>query len=155
MLLRRASQQTENPKLQLIAAAALVRSGDNEALGLIRSRVADSRPEVRQVSAWLLARLGDARDVRPLSDAAGRETEPVARAYELIALAALGDMQGRKALAGYLTDDNPEVRTYAAEMAGHCRAVDLAERLVRLLDDPAIDVRVRAAQSLLVLSKDV
>lgn len=153
-LLRKASQQTENPKLQLMAAAALVRSGDVASMALIRSRLTDDRAEERQVSAWLLARLGDASDIRGLSDAAARETEPNARAYELIALAALGDAQGRKALAAYLTDANPEFRTYAAEMTGYCRAVDQAEKLVHLLDDPTLDVRVRAAQSLLVLSKD-
>jgi sialidase-1 len=153
-LLRRAFQQTENPKLQLMAAAALARSGDAGAVGLIRSELTDNRAEVRQVCAWLLARLGDARDLPALSAAAARETEPTARCYELIALAALGDAQGRKALAAYLSDANPELRTYAAEMAGYCHAVDLAEPLVHLLDDPAVDVRVRAAQSLLVLSKD-
>jgi sialidase-1 len=152
-LLRRAVQQTENPKLQLMAAAALTRSGDGAQLGLIRSKLTDSRPEVRQVAAWLLARLGDPRDIGPLAEAASREKEPVARAYERIALAALGDGQGRQALAEYLTDNNPELRTYAAEMAGYCRAVELAGQLTRLLDDPTTDVRVRAAQSLLVLSK--
>lgn len=149
--LRQAAKQTENPKLQLMAAAALAKAGDIEALGLIRSQLSDKRPDVRQVSAWLLARLGDLRDVPSLTEAAHRETEPIAKAYELIALASLGNADGRKALAGYLADANPELRTYAAEMVGYCHAADLGNRLVQLLNDPAVDVRVRAAQSLLVL----
>ena len=152
-LLQRALQQTANPKLQLMAAAALTRSGDGAHLDLIRSKLTDTKPEMRQVAAWLLTRLGDPRDIPALAKAATSETQPVARAYEVIGLAVMGDPQGRKALAGYLTDDNPELRTYAAEMAGVCRAVDLAGQLTKLLDDPATDVRVRAAQSLLVLGK--
>ncbi|HEX4149947.1 MAG TPA: HEAT repeat domain-containing protein [Pirellulales bacterium] len=154
-LLQRAAQQREIPKLQLMAAAALTRSGDPGAIALIRAALEDQRPEVRQVVAWLLARLGDPRDIAPLSKVAARETDPVAKAYELIGLAALGDPPGRQALANYLADKNPELRAYAAEMVGYCRAVELAEPLTRLLEDPAIDVRVRAAQSLILLGQGV
>jgi sialidase-1 len=44
------------------------------------------------------------------------------------------------------------VRTYAAEFAGHGRAAEFRDSLVKLLDDPTLDARVRAAQSLLALS---
>jgi len=41
----------------------------------------------------------------------------------------------------------------AAEFVGHSRCVELQAKLVQLLDDPALDARVRAAQSLIALSQ--
>jgi sialidase-1 len=52
-----------------------------------------------------------------------------------------------------LHSDDAAIRTYAAEMAGHSRLLESAETLRELLDDPVLDVRVRAAQSLLLLSQ--
>ena len=45
------------------------------------------------------------------------------------------------------------VRVYAAEFAPEARAVEANGPLVRLLDDPVLDVRVRAAEALLLLAK--
>jgi cephalosporin-C deacetylase-like acetyl esterase len=45
------------------------------------------------------------------------------------------------------------VRTYAAEFAGDARAASVAPKLVELLDDENVDVRVRSAQALLVLAQ--
>jgi hypothetical protein len=41
----------------------------------------------------------------------------------------------------------------AAEFAGISRTVEARDKLIQLLDDPAADVQIRAAQSLLMLSK--
>jgi sialidase-1 len=68
-------------------------------------------------------------------------------------LACLGDSEGLAALARNLQHAEPAVRIYAAEIAGHARAVSLAGKLAEKLDDPVLDVRVRAAQSLLLLSQ--
>ena len=56
------------------------------------------------------------------------------------------------ALVANLASTEAPVKTYAAEFAGYCRPADAHDALVKLLDDPTLDVRVRAAQSLVVLA---
>ena len=45
------------------------------------------------------------------------------------------------------------VRTYAADFAGHARAIEHRDVLVKLLDDENLDTRIRAAQSLFMLAR--
>jgi sialidase-1 len=79
-------------------------------------------------------------------------TQPLSRAYFEHALAALGDAEGRAALVKNLDDADPMLRVYAAEFAPEARALEAADDLRRRLDDPDLDVRIRAAQALLVLA---
>src|SRR4051812_7103888 len=81
-----------------------------------------------------------------------KETDPLAKAYAINARALLGDAAARKQLVANLAATDAPVKTYAAEFAGYCRLADSRDALVKLLDDPTLDVRVRAAQSLIVLS---
>jgi sialidase-1 len=152
-LLRKAMAHDDKVALQMMAAAALARRGDRSALALIRKRLAGSDPEGRMLAAFVIARLGDETDLPPLRQNARREEDLLKRSFALHALASLGDRAGREALSRNLTSTDPEVRAYAAEMAGVSRAADLADRLTRLLDDKAVDVRVRAAQALLTLAQ--
>src|SRR5205807_10066987 len=115
--------------------------------------LAGSDEEGRMLAAFVIARLGDKTDIPPLRENARREKDPQKRSFALHALACLGDQSGREALSRNLTATDPDIRSYAAETAGACRAMDLADRLTRLLDDKAVDVRVRAAQALLTLAQ--
>jgi HEAT repeat protein len=78
--------------------------------------------------------------------------DPVQKAYVENALASLGDPAGLAALRRNLYDKNPEIRAYSAETVGHIHGEQFASRLEQLLADSALDVRIRAAQSLLMLS---
>jgi sialidase-1 len=151
--LRAALKRDELPKLQLMAAAALVRSGDTAPLAFIRQRLADADAENRQIAAWLLALLGNDSDIPQLLANARSETNPLVRAYQEHALACLGNAYGLEKLAANLTSSDPMIRTYAAEFAGYARATHLADALAGMLDDPYLDARIRAAQSLILLSK--
>ncbi|MFO0905591.1 MAG: exo-alpha-sialidase [Pirellulales bacterium] len=151
--LRKLYASTPDPRRKLMAAASLARCGNMAALQFIRSQVTVESPESRKIAAWILARLGDPADVPALHTALDRETEPVTHAYQQHALAALQDAAGRKGLADNLADSNDEVRTYAHELVGHLGLADLKERLEQSLDDPFLDVRIRAAQSLLTLAR--
>ncbi|MBW3543547.1 MAG: HEAT repeat domain-containing protein, partial [Planctomycetes bacterium] len=79
--------------------------------------------------------------------------DALTRSYFEHALASLGDAEGLAALRRNLADDDPAIRTYAATFAGDAGAVEFARDLARLLEDETLDVRVRAAQSLFVLSQ--
>jgi sialidase-1 len=139
-------------KLKLMAAAALARCGHPTALAIVRGYVTDADVEQRKIAAWILGQIGDARDVGPLQNVLAAETEPLARAYLINALACLGDEKAKTLLGENLRSENPAVRTYSADFAGYCRATGSRDELVKLLEDETLDVRVRAAQSLLVLS---
>lgn len=151
--LRRLFAETPDPRRRLMAAAALARCGNVAALEQIRGQVAAAEPESRKIAAWILARLGRSNDVPALVRRRDAEADLVTRAYQDHALAALGDPSGQEGLARNLTAANDEVRTYANELVGYAAVVTLRDRLVRNLDDPFEDVRIRAAQSLLALSR--
>jgi sialidase-1 len=160
--LRAALEQTTLPQLQLWAAAASAnaRRGEDpqasalssEGMALIRKRLlSDDRP-ARVTAAFALSQVGNASDIAPLQEALSRESDEVTRAYFTSALAKLGDAAGRRESIANLRSENASVKALAAETAGHARLFDGQSELIRLLDDPVTDVRIRAAQSLLVLS---
>lgn len=150
--LRRALAQTGNLRLRLMAAAALGKCGSPAAMRVLRGTLGHDDPEIRRIAAWVLGRIGDQRDIAPLKDGLKRASDPLTRCYFEHSLAALGDADGRQALLKNLTDDEPAVRVYAATFAGDARTLAAADQLEMLLDDDTLDVRIRAAQSLLVLS---
>jgi len=151
-LLRRAMGETGNVKLQLMAAAALGRSGDKAAMRVLRERLGADDPTVRRIAAWVLARIGDHSDVRRLRSNVARSKDALERCFAAHALAALGDPGGRRALLRNLRSDDASIRTYAATFAGDARIAEAIPALVALLDDSHLDARLRAAQSLLVLA---
>ena len=148
-----AFSQNENPRLKLMAAAALARRGRSETLETVRKYIPNADLELRKIAAWILGQLGPTTDIPALREQGKQETDPIGRAYFAHALALLSDADGVKSLGENLGSANPAVRTYSAEFAGYCRAIEFRESLVKLLDDPTLDVRVRAAQSLIVLSQ--
>lgn len=150
--LRAALKQQENAALQLMAAGALARQGNAQAMQILRDRLLDDDPAVFRVAAWILGRIGDASDVPRIREQLSRCPDELTRAYLEHSLAALSDAVGRKALARNLTSKDPAVRTYAATFAGDAHATELAPQLKKILDDPHPDARIRAAQSLLVLA---
>ena len=151
--LLRAATKSDNVKLELMAAAALARHGDKRAFKKLRKRLKDSDPEVNRIASWILARIGDDTDVPQIRKNVAASKDELTRAYHQHALAALRDKEGIAALIKNLSSKDAAVRTYAATFAGDARALGAKSELVRLLDDENIDVRVRSAQSLLVLSK--
>jgi len=151
--LRAAMAQDADVKLKLMAAAALARCGHPTALDVVRPYLKGTDREARKVAMWILGQVGADADVADIRAAIAGEQDPLARAYGEHALACLGDAAGRRALGENLRSENPAVRTYAADFAGYARATEFAGQLERLLGDETLDVRVRAAQSLLVLSQ--
>ena len=151
-LLRAALKRQDNPVLQIMAAAALVRGGDPAPLSLIRRKLGDEDITVARIAGWVLARLGDESDVVPLRRALERADDPLSRCFLEHALAARGDAEGQKALIHNLSSKEPAARTYAAVFAGEIGLRSTVDLLVGLLDDSEEDVRIRAAQALLTLA---
>jgi sialidase-1 len=148
----RAALESKQPQLRLMAAAALARSGQADTLELLRDALRSDERALRTTAAFALSRLGGPSDIEPLVGLLDRETDAESRALLAAALASLGNRKGRQELVSNLDSKQPGVRAIAAEYVGHSRCFDCQEKLIGLLDDPAIDVRVRAAQSLIALS---
>lgn len=151
--LLRQALAADDAKCQLMAAAALAKRGDAGAMALIRKSLAgdDDDAESRKNAAWILSWIGDESDLAQLRRNRGIESTPLSRAYVINSLANLGDRSARDELGRNLGSPDAAIRTYAAEYAGHCGASEAAGKLETLLDDPVLDVRVRAAQSLIAL----
>ncbi len=151
--MRRALRQKENQPLKLMAAAALSRGGNPTALAVLRAALKDGDPDTLRIAAWVLGRVGEADDIARIRAQLPRCDTELLRAYLQNSLAALGDPKGIKALYKNLQSADGEVRTGAATFAGDARALDAAETLKGMLDDPHADAAIRAAQSLLVMSQ--
>ncbi|MGD9724165.1 MAG: HEAT repeat domain-containing protein [Pirellulales bacterium] len=151
--LRAASKQSAKGPLQLWATAALAKSGDKACLAELRASLRSEARASRSTAAFALARLGDTSDVDALSGALVTETDPFARVILAGALACQGHAGGRAELGRQLESADAGVRAISADLVGASRSVEYQSQLVALLQDDALDVRVRAAQSLLGLSQ--
>jgi sialidase-1 len=151
--LRSAMASGPDPILRIMAAGALAKHGDGDAMRILRERVADADLESARIAAWVLGRIGDSSDIPDLRNGASRSRDDLTRCYFEHSLATLGDAEGRKALERNLTHEDMKIRAYAITFAGDAQAVELAPKLIPLLDDPVLDVRVRACQTLLVWDK--
>ena len=154
LALRKAFVESDNVKLRLMAAAALGRHENSQAMRFLREKLRDEDPEVSRIAAWVLGRIGNSSDIRPLKQQAVSAPDALCRSYYEHSLAALGDADGLAALETNLADKDSAIRTAAATFAGDAWATSVASKLMRMLKDPHLDVRLRAAQSLLVLSQD-
>jgi len=153
--MRRAFQQQESLRLRLMSAAALGRRGDKQALQFLRETLGHQDAETSRTTAWVLGRIGDHRDVPRIKKLIPDAPDDLTKAYYQHSLASLGDPDGLTALKQNLKHKDGRIRTYAATFAGDARAVSLKEDLIEILNDPHEDARIRAAQTLLFLSRPV
>ena len=151
--LRNAFSTATNMKLKLMAAGAIGRCGHQPAMQFIRDMLKDQDPENAKISAWLLGVIGDIHDIPRIKAELPRCTDELAQAYLNNALAILGDAEGLRALTKNLQSENNDVRTYSANFAGDAKAVSVVPQLKKMLDDPHPDAAIRAAQSLLQMSR--
>jgi sialidase-1 len=149
--LQRAARQRENIALRLMAAAAIARSGDTAGLAAIRAALRGDDPDGIMLAGWILGQIGDATDIEPLRARLPAAATPLARAFLEHALALRGDAAGLEALGRNLAAADDAIRAAAANAAGEARAAAFAKQLVRLLEDPVPDVRIRAAHAILAI----
>lgn len=151
--LRRLLSSDEKLTARLMAAAALARCGSPAAFTFIREQLREGDEEARRIAAWILSRIGNESDIPQLKESLKSLTEPLAIAFTNYALAMLGDPEGQKVLKENLKSSEASLRTYAAVFAGEINGFREVDLLSALLDDASLDTRIRAAQSLLMLSQ--
>lgn len=153
-----AFKQVENPRLRLMAAAALAAHGDESekaaALRYLRGHLATAAdPDLFRLSAWVLGRVGGPEDIAVLRSRLGDATDPRHTAMLHHAMAALGDAFGRERLLENLTSPDAWIRTAAATFAGEIGATEAVPQLISQLYDEHDDARIRAAQALFTIEK--
>ena len=152
--LRKGFAQKGNMRLRLMSAAALGKQGDAAAMKFLREHVAkENDPKLFFLSAWVLGRIGESSDCKLIRKRLPDAPDAWTRAFLEHSLASLGDKAGRQALIRNLKSDDARLRTYAAVFAGEIGLVKTKAQLIKQLDDENLDARIRAAQSLLVLSR--
>lgn len=149
----REAMKSENPKKAMMAAALLCRWGNADAYQVVRKYLKDPDVGIAATAAWIIARVGDQQDIPALKANLKRTDDAFQRCYFEAALAMLGDAEGLEAIQRNLSSENPAVRTYSAIFSGEAGAGNLKEKLKKLLIDQNLDVRIRAAQALIVLSR--
>jgi sialidase-1 len=152
--LLRAFAQEENPRLRMMAAAALAKHTANpDALAFLRARTAEeSQPDLLFLFGWGLGQLGGPEDVALIKGRLKDMPDPWLRSFLEHALARLGDAEGRQWVMRNLKSDDGRIVTYAAETVGAIHLRPARDLLISLLDHSDLDTRIRAAQSLLLLS---
>lgn len=151
--LKAAFEQMEVAQLRLYAAAALAKSGDKNARMFLSEQLDSNDPLVRNTVVFSLARIGAKNEVPRLLALLEKEMDKAARANIVNALAMLGDKKGCEELGPQLGSEDPGIRVSSAEHAGLASCAKYVDKIVKLLDDPVMDVRIRASQSLILFSK--
>ena len=152
-IMRAAFADRDNPNKARMAAAALARCGNPEALTYLRNELQSEDADTARIAAWVLGRVGDASDVPALRTCIKRFKEPLATGFFVHALAALGDSDGIRQLEQHLASDDATVRTMAATFAGEIGLHYLKDKLLAMLEDEHTDARIRSAQSLLRMAR--
>jgi HEAT repeat protein len=125
--------KSDSPRVQRVAASALARTGDKDALELLANALAKETGDLAKLDlAYALARAGDKRGTDALIAAArGAKRDPKLEAGRRLAL--LGDKRAVDALASYL--DVSQLRLGTAEQLAF-----LAEpRALKVLDEVRLD----------------
>jgi sialidase-1 len=153
-IMRAAFADRDNPNKARMAAAALARCGNSEALRYLRNELQSEDADTARFAAWVLGRVGDGSDVPALRACIKRFNDPLATGFFVHGLAALGDPDGIRQLEQNLASDDASVRTMAATFAGEIGLHHLKDKLLALLEDEHADARIRSAQSLLRMARD-
>jgi len=152
-ILRNAFKKEKQSMAKLMIAAALGRWGNPKAMTHIRNQAKHKDDLISRTAGWILGRIGDRSDIPQLRKNMKRSNDPLTKAYAVHSLALLGDDEAKHLLLKNLASDDPAIRTYAATFAGDARLVKALPLLIKMLDDPNLDARIRAAQSVMVMSR--
>ncbi len=152
-ILEQALDSKRNGRLRVYAAAVLTITDRGNMRDIIREALAGDDPAARYIAADVIPVLGNMEEDLPTlidkKDLANSDFETL---YFVRAMAIFGMASAREELAGFLSHDDPTIRSRAAYAIAETWHVDKSERLLTMLEDPTLAVRVRAAQALLTLS---
>jgi HEAT repeat protein len=122
------------------AARALGNIGDNKAVPDLVKALKDKEWEVRFYAAEALGKIGDVQAARPLANLVSKDPDPKVR---LAAIKSLDQVQGKseyRAVISALSDAEPEVRGYAAELLASWNLEEAQPKIIKMLKEDRSNV---------------
>ena len=152
-ILEQALDSLNNGRLRVFAAAALTVTDRGDLRSIIREALQGDDPAARYIAADVIPIVGNLdTDLPILADKKDLASSDFENLYFVRAMAIFGAASALKEVASYLKHPDPTIRSRAAFAVAETWQIDETDRLITLLDDPSLAVRVRAAQALLTLS---
>ena len=146
--------KTDDLRLKYMAAAALGKKGNQQVMKFLREEMRTQKDaKLLYIPAWILGRIGGKSDIALLRRRLPDAPDAWTKCFLEHAMAGLGDKKGQDALRRNLKSEDARLRTYAATWAGDAGMTDVKGQLLKQLKDENLDARVRAAQTLLFLSR--
>ncbi len=153
VILEQLTDPSINGRLRVFAAAALTVSDLADMREVIREALRGNDPAARYIAADVIPIVGTLEDDVPtLIDKKDLANSDFENLYFVRALAMFGLANARKELLSFLKHPDPTIRSRAAFAIAEAWYVESSNQLLPLLEDPALSVRVRAAQALLTLA---
>ncbi|MBT3377221.1 MAG: HEAT repeat domain-containing protein [Lentisphaerae bacterium] len=145
----RAHLASETTSEELMAAAALARSGQTAELKRVRERLLAPNDETtRRIAAWILGQIGTRDDWPAIQQLAESAEDPLASSFAWNALAKLGHEQARERVFANLASEDKTIRTYSAQTLGVCGGGAELAALASALGDTNPDTAIRAAEAI-------
>ena len=152
-IIHNAIRTSQDPVLQLYASALLHISEKEKKLKDVRSALADTDTEIRVAASDIIPFIGSAeQDTSQLLLNLGNANSDFEKFYTIRALAMLDHPEARSSLPQFTRHKDPSIRQLATYALAESWQVEHIDVLYALLEDPALAVRVRAAQALLTLN---
>lgn len=136
-----ASLQSDEPMMRVAAAAALGRVGDESAVAPLTRLLGDSSKMVQLASAQAIRRIATKHGVPPSGGSIASNGQPPEGGTTNAILAALADKNERTRWAA--------TRIFAQHFSYLTPQTEIAGKLIGLMADPGVMVRMQAAKSLM------
>lgn len=138
------------PEFRMVAAAALGRVGDENALSALMDALTDPDPRVRVQAVRSCGLIGDTRCVPALADRLDDPSMQVKRAATN-ALGSIGTTRALKALVPVARAEDESIRQMAIDELGQLGSLEPAVVLLRALEDDSRSIQRAAMLSLIRL----
>ncbi|MBX2822179.1 MAG: hypothetical protein KTR29_20965 [Rhodothermaceae bacterium] len=146
-------RSTDNNAIKLYAQGLLHITEKEKHVDEVRAGLTDSDPRSRIAAADIISFIGSIEeDTTQLITNLANVTSDIERFRTLRALALLDHAASRESLPQLTRSPDPSMRAMATYAIAESWLVEHAEAIYPLLEDPSLAVRVRAAQSLLILN---
>lgn len=137
------------------AARALGKIGDNRAVPNLIKLLKDKEWEVRFYAAEALGSIGDVQASKPLANLLLEDSNQKVRLTAIEALDKVGEKGEYRAVIKALSDSDPEIRGYAAELLAGWNISDSLPVIIRMLKEDRSNITRASCAHALGVDKDI
>ncbi|MFC1737517.1 HEAT repeat domain-containing protein [Planctomycetota bacterium] len=146
----------ENKNVRIAAAYALYKIGDGDMINFIRKAIISNDQTVRANATFLMGECGDKNSLKLLYRVMREESSEYKVSLQAAqAIAKLGDEEIYAKLWTMLISTYADVRVMGIRGMGALGTLESKNALIRMLDDPILEVRLAAAEQLGMLNDNI